>query len=88
MRVGPRKRTVGYVEEADRVERRRCSTPDDFVAAVENLCIVRVKGSFRRFGKDPKRAQLERKTIQNDKEEFKWDSYKKLIFAQCSRIKA
>ena len=49
MRVGPRKRTVRYVEEADGtrlrvVERRQCSTLDDFVGAVENLCIVRARG--------------------------------------------
>jgi len=40
---GPRKRTLEYVEETEgyprlRVaERWRCSTPDGFVAAVENL---------------------------------------------------
>ncbi len=46
MRVGPRKRTVRYVEEAGGtrlrvVQRRWCSTPDGFVGAVENLCIIR-----------------------------------------------
>ncbi len=36
----PQTYSLQYVEEADRVQHRRCSTPDDFVAAVENLCIV------------------------------------------------
>ncbi len=53
-RVGPRKRTVGYAEEADGVGTRfagRTVRPDDFVAAVENLCIVRAR--CRRKGQDP-----------------------------------
>ncbi len=48
LRVGPRKRTVRYVEEAaGHPLAGRCnavgahSTTDDFGAAVENLCIVR-----------------------------------------------
>jgi len=44
LRVGPRKRTVGYDEEAGGTRLRvaeRGQGPDDFVAAVENLCIVR-----------------------------------------------
>ncbi len=35
---GPRKRTVGYAEEADRAKHRT----SDFGDAVENLCIIRV----------------------------------------------
>jgi len=46
LRVGPRKGTLEYVEETRgtrlRVAQRwRCSTPDDFAAEVENLCIIR-----------------------------------------------
>ncbi len=44
---GPRRRTLEYVEEADRVQHGRCSTPGDFVAAVENLCIVRARALFQ-----------------------------------------
>jgi len=36
-----RKRRPESVEEADRVQRSRCSTPDGLGAAVENLCVVR-----------------------------------------------
>jgi hypothetical protein len=53
LRVGPRKRTVRYVKEADRGGTRFAGraggaqrTPDDFVAAVENLCMIRAKNSF------------------------------------------
>jgi hypothetical protein len=43
-RVGPRKRTVGYVEEAGGTRLAgRAGKTDDFAAAVENLCIIRAR---------------------------------------------
>ena len=45
---GPRKRTVGYAEEAEGVGTRfagRTVGPSDFGDAVENLCIIRAKCS-------------------------------------------
>ncbi len=44
LRVGPRKRTVGYVEETGGTRLRvvqNAGGADDFVGAVENLCIIR-----------------------------------------------
>ncbi len=49
MRIDPRKRTLEYVEEAEGYPLAgrghplvgRAGRPDDFVAAVENLCIIR-----------------------------------------------
>ena len=38
---GPRKSTIRYAEEADRVQHRQGA--DDFVATVENLCIIRAR---------------------------------------------
>ncbi len=49
---GPRKRTLEYVEEADRVQRWRCSTPGDFGTAVENLCIIPAEERFARPEKE------------------------------------